>query len=202
MTMEIGLLGGTFDPIHLGHLIIAEGVRQKLGLGKVIFIPAGHPWLKADRQITAAKHRLAMLKLAIESNQYFEVSTAEIDRLGPSYTVDTVEAMRNEMGPQNTMYFIVGPDALADLPRWKDPARVATLCQIVGVNRPDVPNIDLAALEAVSPEISSCAKFVDVPQIGISSTAIRESVRAGLSICYMVPAEVERYIHEHQLYSP
>jgi len=116
--------------------------------------------------------------------------------------VDTVEAIKDALDSQDTVYFIVGPDALADLPRWKDPSRVATLCQIVGVGRPGAPSIDITVLEAVVPEVSSCIQFIEVPQIGISSTVIRERVRAGRSIRYLVPPEVEGYIYKYNLYTP
>ena len=195
--METGLLGGTFDPIHLGHLIIAEAVRAQLGLDRVIFIPAGEPWLKADRGITAGEHRLAMVRLAIEEAPFFEVSTIEVDKPGPSYSVDTVSDLRD----RGKLYFIVGPDALADIPRWKEPARLVELCQLIAVGRPDSYEADLRALEAAVPGISKRIMFADVPQIGISSTQIREKVRAGHSIRYLVPPAVEDYIHEHRLYS-
>ncbi|MBT9163207.1 MAG: Nicotinate-nucleotide adenylyltransferase [Chloroflexi bacterium] len=200
--MEIGLLGGTFDPVHLGHLIIAEEVRCKLGLSKVVFIPAGQPWLKADRVITGGEHRLAMLRLAIDSNSYFEVSLAELERSGPSYSVDTVSAMRDEYGSEVRLYFIIGPDALVELHRWKEPVRLAGLCQLIVVRRPNSRREYLEALHPVVPGISSRVRCVDVPQIGISSTEIRERVRAGVSIRYLVPPEVERYIYEQELYSP
>ncbi len=200
--MEIGLLGGTFDPVHLGHLIIAEEVRCKLGLAKIVFIPAGQPWLKVDRMITHGEHRLAMVRLAIGSNPYFEVSLAELERSGPSYSVDTVSALRKEHGPDVGLYFIVGPDALSDLHRWREPARLAELCWLVAVGRPNSVKADLRELEVAIPAIRSRIRCVAVPEIGISSTEIRERVRAGLSIRYLVPPEVERYIYEHQLYFP
>lgn len=199
--MKIGLLGGTFDPIHIGHLIIAQEVRVRLDLDKIVFMPASHPWLKIDREITDARHRLAMIKLAIASDSCFEISTAELDRPGPTYTVDTVEALKAESNPTDELYFIVGSDALADFPRWKEPERVVSLCQIVQVERPGSSNIDLAALKPLIPGVSSCLRPVDVPQIDISSTAIRERVMMGYPIRYMVPFGVEAYIHEHGLYS-
>lgn len=199
--MKIGLLGGTFDPIHIGHLIIAQEVRVRLDLDKIVFIPASHPWLKIDREITDAQHRLAMIKLAIASDSCFEVSTAELDRPGPTYTVDTVEALKAESNPTDELYFIVGSDALADFPRWKEPERVVSLCQIVQVERPGSSNIDPAALKPLIPGVSSCLRPVDVPQIDISSTAIRERVGMGYPIRYMVPPDVEAYIYEHGLYS-
>lgn len=198
--MEIGLLGGTFDPIHLGHLIIAEAVRENLGLSRVLFVPAGQPWLKATREITAPEHRLKMVELAIESNPYFAVSTYELDRPGPSYSVDTVAFLRDEIGPDAGLYFIVGADALAELPRWKEPAKLAALCRIVGVGRPGAPKPDLPALEKAVPGVSTLINLLDVAQIGISSTKIRELVKNGRSIRYLVPLSVEEYIYENKLY--
>ena len=198
--MKIGLLGGTFDPIHNGHLTIAEEARKQLGLDKVVFIPASHPWLKADQDITDGEHRLAMVRLATASNPYFEVSTLELDRLGPTYTIDTVEALKTEFDSFDDIYFITGSDAIADLPRWKEPERVVALCQIAGVDRPGAPNIDVEALKPLIPGVSDCLKPVDIPPIDISSTTIRERVRAGLGIRDLVPPEVETYIVEHGLY--
>ncbi len=198
--MKTGLFGGTFDPIHLGHLIIAEDVREKLGLDRIIFIPARHPWLKADQEITDGQHRLNMVDLAVASNPNFEMSDAEMERPGSSYTVDTVELMRKEFGSGEELYFIAGSDAVADMPRWKDPERVMSLCRIVGVRRSGAAEIDVEALRPLIPAVSSCLRVVDVPQVGISSTAIRERIRACLSIRYLVTDEVEEYIHEHKLY--
>ncbi|MDY6912227.1 MAG: nicotinate-nucleotide adenylyltransferase [Chloroflexota bacterium] len=199
--MKIGLLGGTFDPVHLGHLIVAEEVRVGLGLDKMLFIPAGMPWLKEGREIAAGDHRLAMVRLAIEENPYFEVSTTELERPGASFSVDTVEAMAGDLGPEGALFFAAGPDALNDLPRWKDPARLISRCRIVAVSRPGFPALDLRLLEAALPGISTRIDTVEVSQIGISSTSIRERVRRDLSIRYLVPPKVERYIEEHGLYS-
>ncbi len=198
--MDIGLFGGTFDPIHLGHLIAAETVRESLNLTNVIFIPAGQPWLKADSHVTAGEHRLRMVELATKCNPYFEVSALEMDRPGPSYSVDTVAFLRSKIGPHAGLYFIAGADALAELPRWKEPARLSGLCRIVGINRPGSPPPDLTVLEAAVPGIAARIQFMDVPQIDISSTRIRERVKNCLSIHYLVPPEVEQYIFEHRLY--
>lgn len=199
--VKIGLFGGTFDPIHIGHLIIAEEVRRRLEFDKIIFMPARRPWLKAGREIADERHRLAMTKLATASNPFFEVSSAELDRPGVTYTVDTVEQLKSQNDTGDEIFFIAGSDALADFPRWKEPERVVKLCQIVGVGRPGSPDIDVQALESTIPDISECLRPVDVPQIDISSTAIRERIKAGRSIRYLVPAEVEAYIHEQGLYT-
>ena len=200
MTSEkMGVLGGTFDPIHLGHLIVAEDLREKLGLSEVLFIPAGRPWLKMkeEKTISAAEHRLAMVRLAVASNHYFKVSTMEINRPGISYSIDTVLELKSELGAQTEIYFIVGPDALAELPKWKEPARLVEICRVVGIGRPGYTKANLRKLERSIPGASRRIMMVDVPQIDISSTEIRERIACGLSIRYLVPEAVEKYIAEH-----
>jgi nicotinate-nucleotide adenylyltransferase len=199
---KIGVLGGTFDPIHLGHLIVAEDIRQKLGLGEVLFVPAGRPWLKLkeEKPISAAEHRLAMVRLAVASNPYFKVSTLELDRPGLSYSIDTVLELKAKLGAGAEIYFIVGPDALAELPRWKDPGRLVEVCQVVGIGRPGHAQADLNTLESSIPGVSQRIMLMDVPQIDISATEIRRLVAQRLSIRYLVPEAVEKYIAEHRLY--
>ena len=199
---KIGVLGGTFDPIHLGHLIVAEDLRQKLGLGEVLFVPAGRPWLKLkeEKPISPAEHRLAMVRLAVASNPYFKVSTMEIDRPGLSYSIDTVLELKAKLGAKAEIYFIVGPDALAELPKWKDPARLVEICQVVGIGRPGYAKADLRKLERSIPGVSKRIMLMNVPQIDISATEIRRQVARGLSIRYLVPEAVEKYIQEHELY--
>ena len=126
--MKVGMLGGTFDPVHIGHLIIAEEVREKLGLEAVVFLPAGQPWIKADRTIASGEHRLQMLKLALGSNPFFKLSTLELERKGSTYSVDTISILREELGPGVQLYFIVGYDALRQLPQWKDPTGLIQMC--------------------------------------------------------------------------
>ena len=199
---KIGVLGGTFDPIHLGHLIVAEDIRQKLGLGEVLFVPAGRPWLKLkeEKPISAAEHRLAMVRLAVASDPHFKVSTLEIDRPGLSYSIDTVLELKAKLGAGAEIYFIVGPDALAELPRWKDPGRLVEICQVVGIGRPGYVQADLHILESSILGVSQRIMLMDVPQIDISATEIRRRVAQRLSIRYLVPEAVEKYIAEHRLY--
>ena len=199
---RIGVLGGTFDPIHLGHLIVAEDIRQKLGLTEVLFIPAGQPWLKLkeEKPISAAEHRLAMVRLAIASNPYFKASSMEIERPGLSYSIDTILELKAKLGGEAEIYFIVGPDALGELPQWKEPARVIEACQVMGMNRPGYARPDLRKLEKSVPGVSKRIMLIDVPQIDISSTEIRNRVAQGLSIRHLVPEAVEKYIMEHRLY--
>ena len=198
--IKVGLLGGTFDPIHLGHLIIAETICERLGLSKILFIPAGEPWLKADREITPGRHRLQMVGLAIRGNPHFEISIIEIERDGPSYSVDTVTALRGVFDADAELYFIVGSDALAELPQWKDPQKLADMCGIISLGRPEGRRPDMATLLRAVPQISSRLIQLDVPQIQISSTEIRRRVKEGLSIRYLVPDGVLEYISRHKLY--
>jgi nicotinate-nucleotide adenylyltransferase len=197
---KLGVLGGTFDPIHLGHLVIAEEVRQKVGLSEVLFVPAGQPWLKGARDISAAEHRLEMVLLATASNPDFSVSTIELERDGPSYSIDTVIDLKAGLGAGVRLYLIVGFDALAELPLWKNPKRLVELCQIIGVGRPGHAGFDLRSLESAIPGVSERIVMVDVSQIAISGTEIRRRVSRGLSVRDLVPEAVERYIAEHKLY--
>ena len=199
--MDIGILGGTFDPIHIGHLIVAEEARLRLGLSKVIFVPAGEPWLKGDREVSAGEHRLEMIRLAIAPHPGFEVSTVDLERPGPSYTVDTLTDLRRELGEKANFYFILGVDALNELPTWREPQRIAEMCHLVAVRRPGSGEVDLASLERSIPGISRRVFFLDNPEIGISSSDIRERVAKGLPIRYLVPEAVEQYIREQGLYT-
>ena len=198
--MAIGVFGGTFDPIHIGHLIIAEEARLRLGLSNVIFVPAGEPWLKGAREISPAAHRLEMIKLAIASNPHFRVSMGDLDRGGPSYTVDTIADLRRDLGEAANFYFILGLDALAEFAMWREPRRIIEMCYLVAARRPEAREFDSESLERSIPGISRRLIILDNPQIGISSSEIRERVAKGLSIRNLVPDAVERYIREQGLY--
>jgi len=198
--MNIGVLGGTFDPIHMGHLIIAEEVRARLDLAEVLFVPAGQPWLKANNVISPAEHRVEMVRLAIANEPYFKLSTMEIERPGPSYTVDTIAELRSQIGAEDKLFFILGWDNLNQLPRWHEPSRLVKLCRLVPVRRVGYLSLDLDSLEAAVPGLSQSLVMLDTPQIQISSSEIRERVARGLSIHHLVPEPVERYIQEHRLY--
>jgi len=198
--MNIGVLGGTFDPIHNGHLIIAEEARLKLGLYQVVFVPAGEPWLKEHKNIAPGAHRLEMIKLAIAPNPHFSVSTVDLDRAGPSYTVHTLPNLRRELGKEATFYFILGVDALAGLPSWKEPEGVVEMCYLVAAMRPGSGALDLDSLERSIPGISKSIILLDNPLLDISSSDIRDRVSAGLSITDLVPDTVARYIKEQGLY--
>ena len=196
--MNIGVLGGTFDPIHIGHLIVAEEARLRLELGEVLFVPAGEPWLKQDRDITPAVHRVEMVRRAIATNPYFKLSTLEIERPGPSYTVDTLTMLRKQLGSRANLFFILGRDALEDLPLWKEPQKVVQLCRLVVP--PRLGSGDLKHLEKAMPRLLERVVRLDMPVIGISSSGIRQRLAQGLSIRYLVPPAVEEYIAEHGVY--
>jgi nicotinate-nucleotide adenylyltransferase len=197
--VNIGVLGGTFDPIHIGHLVVAEEARIKLGLSKVLFVPAGQPRLKQDRDITPAVHRVEMVRRAIADNPYFKLSTLEVDRPGPSYTMDTLTLLQDQLSREASLFFILGRDTLAELPLWKEPRKVIQLCRLVVP--PRLGSRDLRHLEEAIPGLLERVIQLDMPVIGISSSEIRQRIARGLPVRYLVPAEVEKYITEHKIYS-
>lgn len=197
--MNIGVLGGTFDPIHIGHLVVGEEARMKLGLSEILFVPAGQPWLKQDRDITPAAHRVEMVRRAIADNPHFKLCTLEAERPGPSYTVNTLTLLQKQLGSQASLFFILGRDTLAELPLWKEPQRVIQLCRLVVP--PRLGSRDLKHLGKAIPGLLERVIQLDMPVIGISSSGIRQRIAQGLSIRYLVPAEVEKYITEHKIYA-
>ena len=197
--MNVGVLGGTFDPVHIGHLIIAEEARIKLALAEVLFVPTGQPWLKQDRDITPAAHRVEMVRRAIAGNPCFKLSTLEVDRSGPSYTVNTLESLQDQLSSRVSLFFILGRDTLADLPLWKEPREVIRLCRLVVP--PRLGSRDLRHLEEAIPGLQERVIQLDMPVIGISSSGIRHRLIKGMSIRYLVPPGVEEYITEQSLYS-
>ena len=197
--MNIGVLGGTFDPIHIGHLTLAEEVRARLNLAEIIFVPAGQPWLNKTSPISAAEHRVEMVRLAIAGKPYFKLSTIEIDEL-PSNTVDTIAELLAELSPRDELFLIVSWDTLAGLPNWWEPWRLIKMCRLVAVPRPGSPRPDLKALEAIIPGLSQRVTLMDKPEIDISASAIRNRVAQGLSIHHLVPEPVDEYIRQHKLY--
>jgi len=198
--MKIGVLGGTFDPIHLGHLKVAEEVTARLNLAEIIFMPAGQPWLKANNVVSPVEHRVEMVRLALAGKPNFKLSTMEVERAGPTYTVDTMAELRHELGSEHELFFILGWDDLNQLPGWREPSRLIKLCRLVAVPRVDYPPPDLGSLEAILPGLSQRVILLDSPRIDINATEIRKRVARGLSIHHLVPEPVERYIKEHKLY--
>jgi nicotinate-nucleotide adenylyltransferase len=204
--VNIGVLGGTFDPIHIGHLVVAEEARTKLGFSEVLFVPAGQPWLKVNRNITPAAHRVEMVRRAIADNAHFKLCSLEIERPGPSYTVDTLMMLQEQLGSEASLFFILGRDTLDELSLWKEPQKLIQLCRLVVAPRPVLSEVegsgskDLTHLESAIPGLLDRVIELDMPVIGISSSAIRQRIAQGLTIRYLVPDEVEKYIVEHKLY--
>jgi nicotinate-nucleotide adenylyltransferase len=198
--MNIGVIGGTFDPIHLGHLAIAEQARNQLELAEVVFIPAGNPYFKDGTRISAPAHRVSMLKLAVSGRPYFKISLIEIERSGPSYSVDTISALKKNIYKNDEIFFIVGWDTLAALHLWHNPQRLMALCRFVAAPRPGYQRPDTRVLEKDLPGISERTVIMDSPLIDISSTQIRARAARGLPFENLVPAEVAEYIQAHQLY--
>jgi nicotinate-nucleotide adenylyltransferase len=190
--VRLGVFGGSFDPIHLGHLIFAEQCREAARLDRVLFVPAPRPPHKLDREQTPFARRVDMLELAIAGYPVFEISQIERDRPGPSYTADTLEQLGREH-PQAQLFLLVGSDVLPDLPHWYQPERIAQLATLVVGRRPPWP---------VPSQLPYGFRFLtaEMPQIEISSTDLRQRVRAGRSIRYLVPRAVECYIETHRLY--
>ncbi len=196
--MRIGVFGGTFDPIHLGHLIVAEDARIALGLDEVLFIPAGQPWFKSYRRVTDASHRLAMARLAVEGNPFFHVTDIEVRRSGPSYTVDTLAELR-ERYAKAEFVVILGIDALREIDRWHEPRLLFEMASVAGMARPGA-SLDPSVLNAAIPGASSRMRMLDSALIDISGTDIRGRVAEGKSVRYRVPAAVAAYIRENGLY--
>jgi len=191
--LKIGLYGGTFDPVHIAHLILAERVRETLQLQELLFIPCATPPHKGGRRITPAHHRLEMLRLAIAGNDYFKVSDIEIQRGGISYTVDTLEALTKQLRlNKENLFLIIGADNLKEIHTWKNPERIFQLATVVAVQRPAYSdNARVSEFDVIR---------VKAPLLEISSSDIRMAVREGKSIKYLVPIEVENYIYQNKLY--
>ena len=198
--MKVGIMGGTFDPIHIAHLIIAEEARTRLALDRVIFIPAGEPWMKPGHIVSAAGQRAEMVKLAISSNPAFSLSLSEVERPGPTYTVDTLEQLLGELGYDTQLFLLLGWDSVAELPAWKAPYRVSKMATVVAFPRPGFIKPEIAVLERVMPGIADRMVFLDEPYFEISSTGIRKRIADGGSVRYLVPDTVGQYIIECGLY--
>ena len=197
---KIGILGGTFDPVHLGHLIIAEEVRSNLGLDKILFVPAGVPWMRENEGVSAGKHRLNMVDLAVKSNPHFQSSSIEIDRQGVTYTADTLETLLEDLDHEVELSFIMGMDVLEKFHLWKSPETVVELCSLVIVNRPGNQAVDVNEVVKKYPEAGAKLRIINVPRMEISSSEIRERVRQEKSLKYLVSEEVIDYIDQNNLY--
>lgn len=187
--MKIGVLGGTFNPIHLGHLILAEEVRQKIGLNKVIFVPANFPPHKDNGEIISASHRLMMLRLAIKGNSYFSVSDIEIKKGGRSYTIDTIKEFK-KIYSGDELFFLIGSDLFKYLNEWKDLERIISLVKLIVATRPGFPLDNLP----------DYMKTIDIRAVDISAFEIRQCIKQNRSFRYLVPEAVRRYIIKKGLY--
>lgn len=216
--MKIGIFGGTFNPVHYGHLRAAEEVREKLGLGKILFIPSGKPPLKTS-EIAPAGHRYEMLRIAVKENPFFELSDIECKRTGKSYTVKTFEELQNT-NPGTEFFLILGIDAFLDIPRWWRPEQLVSMANFIVISRPGfsfsalrespyvasgmklLKDIDRSRNEAniIKLKTNRNAILFRLTPIGISSTQIRKCIRQGKSIKYLLPPEVHSYIITHKLY--
>lgn len=187
---RIGVMGGTFDPIHIGHLVAANEVYHRLGLDEMLLVPTGQPWQKSERRVSDAEHRYRMTLLAADRSP-FRVSRVDVDRQGPTFTVDTLRDLHYEYDPAD-LFFVTGADALAGLSTWREPETLLRLAHMVGVTRPghhmgvELPSASVTLLE--------------IPRLEISSTLCRERVANGQTIDYLVPAGVAEYIRKHSLY--
>ena len=197
--MRLGVFGGTFDPVHLGHLVAAEEATELLALDEMLFVPAGRPWFKAAEPVTDAAHRMNMVRLAVESNPRFRACGVEVARPGPSYTVDTLEHLRGKAQPGTEIFLVLGLDALSEMHRWHCPARVFELATVVGVARPGAA-FDPEPLSSVLPCAAERVIMLDVPLVDVGATELRRRAAAGRSLRYLVPRGVEEYIREHGLY--
>ena len=196
---SVGVFGGTFDPIHLAHLAVAEAARDELGLERVLFIPAGAPPHKPGRPITASADRLAMVELAIAGNPAFEASRIELDRPGPSFTVDTLAGLAATI---DDLTLILSAEAFLGLPTWREPERILGLARLVVLPRDGYPEAGPTFLNDEFPGVATRAVFLDAPRLRISASELRTRAAEGRSLRYLVPDAVAAYIGDHGLYRP
>ena len=193
---RVGVMGGTFDPIHHGHLVAASEVQSRFDLDLVVFVPAGEPWQKSERHVSAAEHRYLMTVVATASNPHFEVSRVDIDRDGPTYTIDTLRELSVAM-PDADLYFITGADAMAAILTWRDPEELFALAHFVGCSRPG-HELNPKTLEGLPGDRIT---LVEIPALAISSTECRNRVEKDEPVWYLVPDGVVQYIAKHDLYA-
>ena len=192
---QVGVLGGTFDPVHVGHLVAASEVAHRLSLDEVVFVPAGDPWQKPRPDLSPAEDRYAMAVIATQDEPRFRVSRVDLEREGPTYTVDTLTDLRAEYdaaGVEVELWFVTGADALAGIPTWHRAAELSSLAHVVGVTRPGT--------DLVVPDVLADVTLVEIPALDVSSSQLRARVHEGAPIRYLVPDGVAAYVHEHGLY--
>ena len=198
--MRLGIFGGTFDPIHVGHLVLAEQCREQCLLDEVWFVPAAQPPHKMSASISSAKARCEMIEFAIAGHSSFRLATIELDRAGPSYTVLTLEQLKSEDATRE-LFLLIGADSLRDLPHWREPTRILELATVVAVNRGDSSMPDRTELRsAVGSSADEGIVTVNMPAIDVSATDVRARIAAGRSIRYLVPRAVEMYIRDQGLF--
>jgi nicotinate-nucleotide adenylyltransferase len=190
-------MGGTFDPIHYGHLVTAEAALWKFSLDKVLFVPSGHPWMKEHKEVSPPEHRYLMTVIATASNPRFSVSRIEVDREGPTYALDTLQELRRKAEEEVELFFITGADAILEIFQWKDPDEVLSMAHFIAATR---PGYDIARFEKAAPSSRPNISVMDIPALSISSTDIRRRVHDGEPIRYLVPEGVHAYIHKMGLY--
>lgn len=200
MKKRIGLMGGTFDPIHFAHLHIAEESRHAFSLDEVRFIPAAQPPHKQGRKIASAEQRIRMVELAIADNPFFTLDLLEMELQGPSYSWRTVQEMQRRLGQDAELYFITGSDSINDLPTWNHPKELVAACHFIGTTRPEVPFDEEMLLEFFGPQLWGRIHELKVPRMEISSTLIRQRIAQGQPIRYLVPENVADYIEKEGLY--
>src|SRR5438874_9658008 len=190
-------MGGTFDPIHHGHLVTAEAALWTYDLDEVVFVPTGQPWMKQDRQVTGAEHRYLMTVIATASNPRFTVSRIEVDRDGPTYALDTLQELRSQAEDDIELFFVTGADAILEIFHWKDPEEVLSMAHFIAATR---PGYDLGRFEREAPTARPNISVMDIPALAISSSDVRRRVREGQPIRYLVPEGVHTYIRKFGLY--
>ena len=195
MGRRLGVMGGTFDPIHYGHLVTAEEALVQFTLDEVVFVPTGMPWMKEDRDVSRSEDRYLMTVIATASNPRFAVSRIEVDRDGPTYTVDTLSGLATEH-PDAELYFITGADAILEIFEWKDPDEVLTLAHFIAATRHGFELRRFAAASTGHPKVT----VMNIPALAFSSTDVRDRVREGRPIRYLVPEGVKSYIEKAELY--
>jgi nicotinate-nucleotide adenylyltransferase len=199
VNLRVGLLGGTFDPIHIGHLILAEEARDQLKLDLVYFVPAGNPPHKQGRRLAPVEARVQMTELAVAGNDAFRVSRVDADRAGPHYTIDMVQIIQGQLPPGCELFFLMGFDSLTELPTWHEPARLIAACHLVALTRHDI-EVDWEKLEAALPGIRQRVTLLDMPELEIASHQLQERIRQGRTIRYLIPEPVRQYIARERIY--
>jgi nicotinate-nucleotide adenylyltransferase len=194
---RVGVMGGTFDPIHYGHLVTAEEALQQFGLDGVIFVPTGRPWMKEHDTVSPAEDRYLMTVIATASNPLFRVSRMEVDRDGPTYTVETLRSLKRELGDETDLFFVTGADAMLEIFQWKEPGELFDLAHFIAATR---PGYDIASFAAHAPSSNPDITVMKIPALAISSTDVRARVSAGRPIRYLVPEGVKSYVEKAGLY--